>query len=285
VSGSPTVPDYVLIGHVTCDVLNDGTTTIGGTASYSAVTAVALKHSVGIITSVNSDCDLSPLASVMDIIVKPAPVTTTFRNTYFGRARKQIVYQVAEKLLPTDLPEDWKSPTIAHLAPIYNECDLDFVKAFNKGTYIGITLQGLLRQKLPNGQVIPKLSIDIMDHLRTVSAVIVSEEDIEGDWEYAQLLAQSTPLLVVTCGYRGGFIYEHNKRMTFTAPQVSVTNPTGVGDIFAAAFFTFSAKGWHAYDAATFASCIASQSLTRSGLASAPSADDIQRCSLVTSKA
>ena len=151
---------------------------------------------------------------------------------------------------------------------------------FRKGTYIGVTLQGWLRQKLSDGQVVPKLHIEKLDNLRNVSAVIVSDEDIQGDWQYAQLLAQSTPLLVVTCGTRGGFIYEHNQRIPFHAPQVVVNNLTGVGDIFSAAFFSIAAQGYNAYDAATYASCIAAQSVTRAGLDSIPTQEEVLQCSL-----
>ncbi len=281
-SHSPNLPDYILIGHVTHDVLDDGTTTIGGTASYAALTADALGLSVGLLTSASSDFDFSLLAAVTDIVVNPAPETTTFKNEYTEGTRYQTVYQLANKLVPADLPERWKAPLIAHLAPIFGECDLDFVKDFHKGTYIGVTLQGWLRQRLSNGQVIPKLSIDKMDNLRNVSAVIVSEDDIQGDWQYAQVLAQSTPLLVVTCGFRGGYIYEHNQRVAFTAPQFGVNNPTGVGDIFAATFFYVAAKGFNAYDAALYASCVASKSLARMGIASVPTDAEIRQCSLTT---
>ena len=97
-SHSSTIPNYILVGHVTHDVLDDGNVAIGGTASYAALTAVALKLSVGIITSASSDFDFSLLAPVTDIVVKPAAVTTTFRNEYIDdETRKQTVYHVAQK--------------------------------------------------------------------------------------------------------------------------------------------------------------------------------------------
>jgi len=267
---------------VTHDVLDDGTIAIGGTASYSALTASALDFSVGILTSASSDFNFSTLASVTDIVVNPAPVTTTFKNVYIEGVRHQAIYEIANILTPSDLPDSWKAPLIAHICPVFGECDLDFFKNFDSGTYIGVTLQGWLRQKLSDGRVVPKLWNGDIDILRSVSAVIVSDDDIQGDWEYAQTLAELTQLLVVTCGSRGGFIYEHNQRIVFNAPQIIEYNPTGAGDIFAAAFFSAAAKGCNAYAASLFASCLAARSVTRMGLASIPTAAEVRQCSLIT---
>ena len=151
------VPKYILIGHVTYDVLDDGTTTIGGTASYAALTANALGLSVGLLTSVSSDFDLSKVIPGADIVVIPAPVTTTFRNTYIEGSRYQIIYEIASKIEPIDTPVNWKAPIIAHIAPVFEECDHQFLQHFHSGTYIGVTAQGWLREKLRDGRVVPKL--------------------------------------------------------------------------------------------------------------------------------
>lgn len=267
---------------MTHDVFEDGSVVIGGTAAYAALTAVALDYSVGILTSASSDFDFSKLASVADIVVKPAPVTTTFQNVYIEGGRHQMIYELANTLTPFDLPETWKAPIIAHIGPVFGECDLDFFEKFRPETYIGVTLQGWLRQNLSDGRVEPKLRVDDMDFLHKVSAVIISEDDIQGDWQYAQWLANSTPLLVVTRGFRGGYIYENNQRTAFAAPQVSEYNPTGAGDIFAAAFFSAAVKGSNAHAASLYASCIAAQSVTRMGLASIPTAAEVRQCSLTT---
>ena len=75
-SPSPGGPNYILIGHVTHDVHDDGTISIGGTASYAALTAYALDYSVGLLTSAGPAFDVSKLAQVGEIVVDPAPVTT-----------------------------------------------------------------------------------------------------------------------------------------------------------------------------------------------------------------
>jgi sugar/nucleoside kinase (ribokinase family) len=276
-----TQPNYILIGHVTCDVLDDGTTALGGTASYATLTAGVLGFSVGLLTSVSTDLDTSVLAPVADIVVSPALKTTTFKNIYLNGSRQQYIYHLANKLEPRLLPECWKAPLIAHIGPIFNECNLDLLSQFRDGTYLGVTLQGWLREKKPDGRVIPRFPQDGLGIFRGASAVIISEDDIQGNWRYAETLARATPLLIVTCGARGGFIYEHNQRTAFSAPRVKEVNPTGAGDIFAAAFFYAATRGCNACTAASFASCLAARSVTRTGLASVPTTEEVRQCSLL----
>lgn len=274
-----TSPDYILIGHVTQDVLEDGSIALGGTASYASLTARALGCSVALLTSAGADCDLTRLTSAFELTIKPASVTTTFRNAYVDGTRHQFIYHVASYLDSRDLPATWRIPTIAHIAPVFNECSFDFLDAFPEKTYKGVTLQGWLRKKEPDGRVVPDMSKDGIEVFQKASAIVISEDDIQSDWRYAEILAASTPCLVVTNGYRGGRLYHQHTQIEFSAPKVVEQNPTGAGDIFAVAFFYAHAKGHDAYNAALFASCVASKSVTRVGLSSVPKQEELAHCS------
>jgi sugar/nucleoside kinase (ribokinase family) len=275
-----TTPDYVLIGHVTHDVFDNGELTIGGTASYAALTAVNLGYSVGLLTSAGFDFPISKLDSQVDIVVKSSQYTTVFRNNYVNGFRQQIIYELASKLTPNDLPHNWKSPLIAHIGPVFDECDSEFLHQFHPDTYLGVTMQGWLRARLPDGRIVPKLSQRHLDVLRHATTVIISEDDILNDWDYAEKLADSTNILVVTCGSRGGIIFDHNKKLSFSAPLTVEKSPTGAGDIFAAAFFCSMAQGYNSYKASMFASCLAAKSVTRIGLASIPTKEEVRVCAI-----
>jgi hypothetical protein len=56
--------DYLLIGHVTSDLQDDGSGKLGGTASYSGLTAQKLGHSVGLVSSFSVDADISALSTI-----------------------------------------------------------------------------------------------------------------------------------------------------------------------------------------------------------------------------
>jgi hypothetical protein len=68
--------DYLVIGHVTQDITPNGLV-LGGTASYSALTAKALGLRVGIVTACESSLPLGELAGI-SISALDSDTTTTF---------------------------------------------------------------------------------------------------------------------------------------------------------------------------------------------------------------
>src|SRR5659263_265000 len=86
--------DYLLVGHATQDVLPDGGSRLGGTVTFSGLTARALGHSVGVVTASAPDYDLSPLDGLMVSRVD-SKTTTTFRNISTPQGRIQYLYHPA----------------------------------------------------------------------------------------------------------------------------------------------------------------------------------------------
>src|ERR1700759_307955 len=83
---------YVAVGHVTVDVLPDGRRRPGGTALYSALQAARLGLEATIVTRGREDERrelLAPFAGELELIVEPAPVTTTLQTTGSGEQRRQ----------------------------------------------------------------------------------------------------------------------------------------------------------------------------------------------------
>ena len=77
--------DYLIVGHITRDVVDDGFR-LGGTAIYSAITARRMGLKVGLVTSYYENFSIEPLEGVQIYNVK-SERTTTLRNVYtpFGR--------------------------------------------------------------------------------------------------------------------------------------------------------------------------------------------------------
>jgi sugar/nucleoside kinase (ribokinase family) len=63
----------------------------------------------------------------------------------------------------------------------------------------------------------------------------------------------------------------------FRPPQEQEVDPTGAGDIFAAAFFTRLYLTRDPWEAARFANQVAATSVTRRGLEGIPTAEEIQQ--------
>ena len=66
---TPEPINYLLIGHVTADLQADQSISLGGTASFSGLTAASLGHNVGLVTSCSSDLRLDPLAGIHKWVV------------------------------------------------------------------------------------------------------------------------------------------------------------------------------------------------------------------------
>jgi sugar/nucleoside kinase (ribokinase family) len=102
--------------------------------------------------------------------------------------------------------------------------------------------------------------------LPLVAAVILSEEDLPHSDMLAQFLRWSR-LLVLTHGANGCTVYCGDDIRHFPAPKVTEIEPTGAGDVFAAAFLVrLHQTGGNPWEAARFANEIAAQSVTQIGL-------------------
>ncbi|MGD2253670.1 MAG: PfkB family carbohydrate kinase [Anaerolineales bacterium] len=264
---------YLVIGHVSKDLTPDGPT-LGGTAAYAALTAYALGLRVGVVTSAGPDLDLTPLAK-LHVHCLPSDQSTTFENTYAGGNRQQRLLGKASALHPTSIPPAWRSASIVHLAPIAREVPSKMIETFS-GALVCLTPQGWMRTWDRRGCVRRGPWENEDQLLPLAGAVVLSSEDVEGDLDAIQSMAQRCRLLAVTEGARGATVYWQGGQRRFQAPEVDEIDPTGSGDIFAAGFFVRLYQTKDPWESARFANALASASVTRRSIASTPSPEEIQ---------
>ncbi len=265
--------DYLCVGHVTRDLTPDGPL-VGGTVTYSALTARAFGRRPGVITSAEPDYDLKKTFGDIPILLIPSEDTTTFENTYTPSGRRQIIHGVAATLQPEAVPTEWRGPSIVHLGPVARELDPDLIHLF-QGSLVGLTPQGWHRTWGKTGRVTFTLWSAASEVLPLASAVIVSREDIcdEGTWS---LYLRLCSLLVITDGAGGCVVHHNDQRRHFPSLGVAETDPTGVGDIFAASFFIrLRETDGNAWAAARFATQIAAPTVRRTGLDAIPTPAEI----------
>lgn len=267
--------DYLAIGHATRDLQEDGFT-IGGTVAYASRTARALGCRVGVVTSTNPDLDLTGVLDGTRVARFPAAVTTTFENVYTVEGRYQMLHGAAETLRPTMVPTSWRA-AIVHLGPVARECDPTLVNVFEKA-FIGVTPQGWMRCWDGDGRVGYRRWYEAEEILPKVDAVVLSEEDIAGDEGVMRRYAARSRLLVLTQGAAGCTVYTAGQARHFPAPTVQEVDPTGAGDVFAAALFISLQRGHDPWTAARFANCVAARSVTRIALMGTPSVEEVTRC-------
>jgi sugar/nucleoside kinase (ribokinase family) len=273
--------DYLVIGHVTRDLVN-GSFVIGGTASYASRTAQALGCRVGVVTSIAPDIDLSQVLDGILVARVPAVTATTFENIYVAGRRRQVLRGVAERLTPEVVPSNWQvnlANSVVHLGPVAQECDPALADAF-KDVFVGLTPQGWMRRWDQAGNVSGCRWEKAEWLLARADAVVMSEEDVAGDIALINRYATQARLLAVTQGAAGCTIYTGGEQRQFPAPAVREVDPTGAGDIFAAAFFVNLCRSGDPWEAAQFANCVAAQSVTRKGLAGTPTPEEVLSCGL-----
>ena len=264
--------DYLIIGHITRDI-HEGGYTIGGTAAYAAFCARALGRRPAILTSGAKGQTPWELDGFQIKWIN-SKNTTTFENIETEHGRKQVLHAIADPILPEDVPQDWRNSSIVHLGPIANEVDPGMINIF-PNSFIGLTPQGWMRARDENNIVHFHEWEHADNLLKRANAVVLSIEDVKGDEEIIQSYANKTNILTVTEGCSGARVYWKRDVRHFSAPNVSVLDPIGAGDIFATAFFDKLEKTSDPWESAKIAVKIASRSVTREGLAGIPTAQEI----------
>ncbi|MEI2774041.1 MAG: PfkB family carbohydrate kinase [Candidatus Competibacter sp.] len=161
-------------------------------------------------------------------------------------------------------------PKTVLLGPICDEVSFDFLDFFAAQTTLTCACpQGWMRQWDENKKVSPK---PIPDWLALAKADIISmsEADVAGDWDLINHIATIANILLVTQGVNGAVVFEKGQRRHFPSLPVEELDPTGAGDIFAAAFLLNYAEGKDLQKAVHFAHLAAGLSIQGSGMGSVP---------------
>lgn len=266
--------DYLLIGHITSDLQPDGSSKLGGTASFSGLTAHKLGHEVGLLTSYGDDAEISALSPLQVCNANPGQ-TTCFKNISTPDGRRQYCYQQGSTLSFADVPIAWRKAPILHLGPVVNEINPDLFDGF-EDSMICSTPQGMLRAIAEDGRVTFRDFPDKERLLPKTQAVVLSFEDLQGDQQLIDEYAKLCQLLVITENKDGARVYWKDEVRSFSAPAKALVEDTGAGDIFAACFFHRLFKTRDPWEAARFAVELSSNSVTRRYLDSVPRQEEIE---------
>jgi 1D-myo-inositol 3-kinase len=276
------IPDFLTMGHVTRDVQHDGSFSLGGTVTFAALTASRLGVAAAIVTRADEHlaAALPALLPGIDLAVQLTPQSTIFANSYAQGFRTQYLKARADSLQIEDVPLAWRQAPIVLLAPLAQEIPSDFLSLFprRQGALIAATPQGWLRHWDENGRVWPtpwKAAEQVLPHL---DVLILSADDLlpfaNGNRpECDAILARwslHVPILVATDGQNGATLFQHGQSERFAAYPTTEIDPTGAGDVFAAAFLYHLHTYNHPRQAVNFANCAASFSIEQSGTAGIP---------------
>ncbi len=270
--------DYLILGYVTVDRIDERRVALGGTATYSALAARNLGARVGIHTSAAYEPGLVDTLYGTMIARVPAEFTTCFVNEYHGGVRRQIIESVAEKLSYDQVLPEWRNAPLVHLAPLCQEIDASLVDRFPR-SMIGVTPQGWMRQWGEDGLVHAIDWADADKVLARADAVVLSEQDVSQpsviqDW------ARKARLMVVTLADHGCDVYRQGEPAPYHSPafqSAKEVDPTGAGDVFAAAYFWHLRQTGDWRQAADWANCVASFAVEKRGILGVPKLEEVEK--------
>jgi sugar/nucleoside kinase (ribokinase family) len=275
-------PDFLTIGHVTRDVHADGSFTLGGTVTFAALTAYRL----GLVAAVVTCADEQLVAHLpahlpgIALAVRQSKATTTFENQYSRGFRTQYLRARAEEQQIEDVPERWRGAPVVLLGPLAQELTAEFITLFPRrpGVIVAATPQGWLRRWDDDGRVWPSPWSNAERVLPGLDVLILSHDDLlpfaDGNRVEADAIlahwSTFVPLLIATDGRQGATLFQHGVSEEFPAYAATEVDPTGAGDVFAAAFLSHLHKFGDPRQAVDFANCAASLSIEHTGITGIP---------------
>ena len=267
-------PDYLIMGHITQDLVEGGSRP-GGTVLYSGIMAKHMGLHVAMFTSCPDDLLPEELIG-FEINNQPTRNITTFKNIYSASSREQYLINKAEDLDFSLIPENWKKAKIIHFGPVVGEITLDIDQHFFSSP-VCYSLQGWLRDWDDKGKVFPVPLRDLDLPVVNNTAAFLSIEDLGGSRKPIDQFWKKFLLLVLTIGNNGAEIFQGENIISVPAKAVVEEDPSGAGDIFAAAFMIYWVlRGKNIIDSAALATRIAALSVTRPGLEGIPTVEEIR---------
>ncbi|MGH2508949.1 MAG: PfkB family carbohydrate kinase [Ktedonobacteraceae bacterium] len=283
-------PTFLTIGHVTRDLLPGDSFMLGGTVTFAALTASQLGLAAALVTCADEKLltRLPKLLPQIGLAARSAPTTTAFENRYNEQGfREQYLRARATHLEFADIPPAWLDAPIILLGPLAQEIPLTLVQALPRqpGSLLAATPQGWLRRwDSVDGRVWPTPWEHAEEMLPLLDVLILSHDDLlpfaAGKRDAADAIlsewSRRVPLLVATDGRHGATLFERGVTTRFAPYPAAEVDPTGAGDVFAAAFLTHLYQHRNAHAAMNFANCVASLSIEHSGSSGIPTPAQIQ---------
>ncbi len=251
--------DYTTVGHVTVDVMADGTRRPGGSAFYSALQASRLGRRVQIVTrGVAGEIEelLAPYSEELELQLQAAPCTTSLQTSGKGRERAQRVLAWAGPIEP----EVRVDTVVLHLAPVARETPPDWR---GEAGLVGLTPQGLLRTWSSPQDAVVLRALEPSQLPERLDAAVLSATERP----FCTALLDGRAVIAVTDEDEPTelLVPDRDQLMLEVPPVARLLDDTGAGDVFAAAFFIALADGESARAAAVFANSAAAVRLSGYG--------------------
>lgn len=276
-AGPSPAPRLLALGHVTWD-LREGREVLGGSVAYAALAARRLGWSAAVLTTAGPEFEPERDLPGVRVFLARSPTTTRFRNIYEGRGRRrQVLASRSDEIDLSLVDEAWRDPDVLLLAPVAGELGPRLALSFT-ARVVGIAAQGFLREFDADGAVSPREEWrTAAQDLEGAHVVFLSEHDLPDAERRAPELLSWVPVVALTRGWRGLRLFTREGVREVASLPRSEVDPTGAGDVFAAAFLMRYHEAADLLDAAAFAACAASCAVEGVGTSSLGDRREVQR--------
>jgi 1D-myo-inositol 3-kinase len=270
------MPRLLAVGHVTRDRRPEGEV-LGGTVSYAALAARRLGWDVGVLTAAGPDFEPERELPGVEVFLRRSSATTRFVNTYGeDGTRRQVVTARADDVDLGPLPDPWRRPDALLLAPVAGELGGVAATAL-EAEAVGAAAQGWVRDIDEDGTVSPRPWSEAGRDLAGVHVVFLSERDLPDAAAAARRLLRHVPMAALTRGWRGVSLFTREGEYEIPSLPRPETDPTGAGDVFAAAFLVRYHDSGDPLAAAAFACCAASCAVEGVGMSALGDRAEVER--------
>lgn len=257
-----------VIGNLSLDVVDGGPPRIGG-APFYAVQALRLLGTRAVVVTKGAPRELVALG--LPVVSRESSSTTAFTIVNRDGDREMAV----DRLGATWTREEargWVADALrgvqwVHAAPLLrSDFPAETLSELARGRRLSLDGQGLVRVRQTgplrlDADFDPKL-------LLSVTVLKLAQEEARvllGDVDERSLQTLGVPEVVVTRGERGSIVLAGGRLTEVPArPVAGVTDPTGAGDAFAAAYIASRSGGQHPVAAARRATALVGDMLAGS---------------------
>ena len=231
--------------------------------TFAAVQAQRLGLRAGIVTRVGRELSLKRALPRVATAGRAATATTCFENVYEGGQRRQRVPQQAPAIAEEDVPLSWREAPIVLLGPVCGEVPPGLGGLFRR-SLVGVSAQGWLR-KLDAQRRVRRRAWTGPPFWTGGDVIFVSDEDLGRRPEQAERWAADVLIVALTRYRRGAQVHQRGRWRSIDAFPADEVDPTGAGDVFAAAFLVRYYETGNTAEAARFASAAAACSVEGEG--------------------
>ena len=229
-----------IFSHCTIDTIvyeNEQYESPGGPASYCSLTARKQKHDVNLYTKFGPNYPLVDFFKENKILTHNAlslKNTTKFRIELYDSDRKLFLENKCEEI---NFLENNNDGMI--ISPVFDEISLEtYLKIKNLDNFVFLDPQGFLREKNSNNEI--SLKRTLLD-LKNVNAIKMNPDELyaltglTGNDGIKQLQKLGIEYVIYT-NKREISLLVKDKLYTIFLPKITLTDTTGIGDIFCSTF-------------------------------------------------